>query len=804
MPKPPYSDEEVRRYFQNPSARRASARPGAPSGQGGDGARREAPKRSTAPADPKGQALWGLKRVLLGVAILVGIGLVALGALAFTLPGLEAIEKPDLSRSAVAYTADGVELARYYAGENRLWVPYDSISAHVVEALVSTEDKRFYDHWGIDVLRTAAIPYHVLTGNPQGGSTITQQLARNLYKTIGRDRSVVRKLKEWMTAVQIERRYTKREIIEMYLNTVEFGANAWGIQSASQTFFSKDAAGLDVLESATLVGMLQAVSRYNPVRNPENAQRRRNIVLSLMVENGKLAQADFNRLREQPVRTEFRSFEITKSIAPYFAMYVQDWLKRWAKEAGHDENFIYQTGLVVTTTLDSRLQQRAQAAVDAEMPGLQAVVDYEWSRQNGYSLGQDVQPYVRAARNVEPFAYFWNANPRIVNEWLKGTDRFRELRASGVDEDAALQQLRRDEAFADSLRARKTRLETGLIAVDPNTGYVKTWVGGRDLKMDWYDHVVTARRQPGSTFKPFVYTVAIDNGYAPDQAIGGGPFTWVGEGPCRGQRWSPGNMGGGGNKSLRSALATSDNFVTARLVTQVNPRNVALYAQRMGITSPLIPQGVRAECYMSLALGTSDVNLFELSAAYATLANGGLYNEPTVVTRIEDRFGNVLYEAEPKPREALTEETAYTVVDMMRGAVQHGTAVRLKSMYGLGSLDLAAKTGTTQGNADGWFMAMHPELVVGAWVGFNDRRIAFRSTFWGQGAHNAMYVVGNFLKRVQESPVALDAEAKFPEVQLSRFEEAIPATDAPDPVQVDRENRPTAPADDPEQGRVDW
>jgi penicillin-binding protein 1A len=527
MPKPPYSDEEVRRYFQNPSARRASARPGAPSGQGGDGARREAPKRSTAPADPKGQALWGLKRVLLGVAILVGIGLVALGALAFTLPGLEAIEKPDLSRSAVAYTADGVELARYYAGENRLWVPYDSISAHVVEALVSTEDKRFYDHWGIDVLRTAAIPYHVLTGNPQGGSTITQQLARNLYKTIGRDRSVVRKLKEWMTAVQIERRYTKREIIEMYLNTVEFGANAWGIQSASQTFFSKDAAGLDVLESATLVGMLQAVSRYNPVRNPENAQRRRNIVLSLMVENGKLAQADFNRLREQPVRTEFRSFEITKSIAPYFAMYVQDWLKRWAKEAGHDENFIYQTGLVVTTTLDSRLQQRAQAAVDAEMPGLQAVVDYEWSRQNGYSLGQDVQPYVRAARNVEPFAYFWNANPRIVNEWLKGTDRFRELRASGVDEDAALQQLRRDEAFADSLRARKTRLETGLIAVDPNTGYVKTWVGGRDLKMDWYDHVVTARRQPGSTFKPFVYTVAIDNGYAPDQAIGGLSRGWA-------------------------------------------------------------------------------------------------------------------------------------------------------------------------------------------------------------------------------------------------------------------------------------
>ncbi|HYE57644.1 MAG TPA: transglycosylase domain-containing protein, partial [Rhodothermales bacterium] len=392
MPTPPYSDEEVRRYFQNPSARRAAMRPGATPLEPREPRKAE----PETPRTPKAQAMRGLKRVLLGVAILVGVGVLALVALAFTLPGLEAIEKPDLSRSAVAYTADGVELARYYAGENRLWVPYDSISTHVVDALVSTEDKRFYDHWGIDVLRTAAIPYHVFTGNPQGGSTITQQLARNLYKTIGRDKTPVRKLKEWMTAVQIERRYTKREIIEMYLNTVEFGANAWGIQSAAQTFFSKDAVSLDVLQSATLVGMLQAVSRYNPVRNPENAQRRRNTVLALMVANGKLTAGEFGQLRDRPVTTRFRSFEITKSIAPYFAMYVQDWLKRWAKEAGHDENFIYQTGLVVTTTLDSRLQRMAQAAVDAEMPGLQAVVDYEWSKQNGYSLGQDVAPYVRA------------------------------------------------------------------------------------------------------------------------------------------------------------------------------------------------------------------------------------------------------------------------------------------------------------------------------------------------------------------------------------------------------------------------
>ncbi len=800
MPTSAYSDEEVRRYFNNPSARRAGGPPPPPGGP--------AP-RASAPSDPppKAQALRALRRVLVGVLVLVLIGVAGAVALAFSLPPLSAIEKPDLSRAAVAFTADGAELARYYEGENRLWVPYDSISVHAVDALVSTEDKRFYDHWGIDMVRTLAIPYHLLSGSAQGGSTITQQLARNLYNIERRadgqfSRSPTRKLKEMMTAVQIERRYTKREIVEMYLNTVEFGANSFGIQSASQAFFSKNAIDLDVSEAATLVGMLNRITAYNPIRNPERSQRRRNLVLQRMVENGRLDAATFAQLKDEPIHTRFRSFEITNSIAPYYAMYVQDWLKRWSERTGHDKNFLYNAGLVVTTTLDSRIQRQAQAAVDEVMPGLQSVVDYEWSKQAGFSLGQDVAPYTRAKNTAEPFQYFWNSQPAVVNDWLKNTDRFRELRAAGTSEADALRQLRADDAFADSLRARRTRLEAGLLAVDPATGQIKAWVGGRDLKMDWYDHVITAKRQPGSTFKPFVYTVAIDNGYSPDQSIGGGPFTWTGTGQCAGQSWSPGNMGGGANKSLRAGLATSDNYVTARLVTQVNPRNVALYAQRMGIQSPLIPNGVRAECYMSLALGTSDVNLFELSSAYATLANGGLYNEPTVVTRVEDRFGNVLYEAEPTPREALSEETAYTVVDMMRGAVQYGTAVRLKSMPGIAGLDLAAKTGTTQGNADGWFMAMHPNLVMGAWVGFNDRRIAFRSTFWGQGAHNAMYVVGDFIQRLQKSAAPLDVDAKFPEVQFSRFEEAIPATDAPDPVQVDRPaDKPAAPT---EQGRVDW
>lgn len=810
-----YSDDEVRRYFGNPSARRAARAtsdpgPGAP--LSGDGSGDPTPET---PVSTREAGMRMLRKVLLGLGIVVGLGVLLLLVLAFTLPPLSAIEKPDLSRASTAYTADGVELARYYAGENRLWVPYDSIATSAVDALVSTEDKRFYDHWGIDLPRILAIPYHVARGNPQGGSTLTMQLARNLYdierRADGRfARSPTRKLREMMTAVQIERRYTKREIVEMYLNTVEFGANAFGIETAAQTYFSTTAAELSVPEAATLVGMLQATSRFNPVRNPERSARRRNLVMSLMVQEGRLSAADYAEYRELPMRTRYRSSEITKSLAPYFAMAVQSWLKTWGQRSGHD---LYQEGLIVTTTLDSRMQRVAQAAVDTEMVALQAVVDHEWGKRTGFSLGQSTEPYVRAMKGgaVEPFAHFWQANPALVIEYVKSTPEYRELREAGTAEADALTRLAANDAFQDSLRARKTRLEAGLVAIEPQSGHVRVWVGGRDLKTDWFDHVSQARRQPGSTFKPFVYTVAIDNGYGPDQGVGGGPFTWRGTGTCAGVVWSPSNMGGGGNKSLRSALATSDNYVTARLMTLVNPRTVALYAQRMGIQSDLFKDHpeVKPECYMSLALGTSDVTLLEITSAYATLANGGLYNAPTLVTRVEDRFGNILYQADPAPKEALSEETAYTVVDMMRGAIQYGTAVRMKSAPGVGTLDLAAKTGTTQGNADGWFMVMHPNLVVGSWVGFNDRRIAFRSTWWGQGAHNAMFLTRDFLVRLQRTPSALDADLRFPEVTLSRYLDAMPATDAPDARQVDRENAaarpaPTAPDTTPVQDRVGW
>jgi penicillin-binding protein 1A len=320
----------------------------------------------------------------------------------------------------------------------------------------------------------------------------------------------------------------------------------------------------------------------------------------------------------------------------------------------------------------------------------------------------------------------------------------------------AIRQLRQNGEFMDSLRTIRTRLEAGLVSIDPRTGYVKAWVGGRDLTYDWYDHVAIAKRQPGSTFKPFVYVAAIDNGYSPYYMLPDTAFTY--RDPRTGQTWSPRNVGavGDGYKSLAEGLATSDNIVTARVMTQlVDPAAVAFYARRMGVTS-------RLDKVPALALGVSDVSLFEMAAAYSTLANGGLYHEPTVITRIEDRFGNVLYESVPSPQEALSESTAYTVVDMMRGAIQYGTAQRIRFQFGLGDYDLAGKTGTTQQSADGWFMLMHPDLVTGAWVGFNDRRIQFRTIAWGQGGRNALLLVGDYMRRATQAQNSPISRTRFP------------------------------------------
>ncbi len=753
-----YTEEELNRYFSDRGARR-------PTGNGGSGRgpHRRRPRNGFRgyfhrrfDDAKKAQAAFVLSLIAgAGLLVVLILGIWSL-FLIDDLPTFDQLDNPNFQLATIAYTADNEELARY-AFQNRSWVTYDEISPHAINGLVATEDHRFHSHWGIDIPGIFAAAAEIVTkGDLRGASTISQQLARNLYnQDIGFDVSVTRKLKEMITAVQLERRYTKREIIEMYLNTVPFSENAFGIEASAQTFFSKPAIELSPLEAAVLVGMLRATTYYNPHRNPENSREVRNVVLNNMVRHGFLSADFVEEHRDDPVVVQYNpSAEVTASLAPYFAEQVRLWMREWARDNGRS---LYADGLRVYTTLDSRMQEMATDAVRENMDGLQKVVDYEWSASGIRAPSSDLNWYLQQS-DYEPFGYLWNSRPDLVNSFVRETAHYRSLRSTGAAPDEALDQLRANETFMDSLRAQKTRLEAGMVSLDPHTGYVKAWVGGRDLATDWYDHVVTAARQPGSTFKPFVYTAAIDNGWSPYYRLPDSTYTY--EDPVTGRIWQPGNFdnsASGDLITLRDALARSRNTVTARVITQlVNPSQVAFYARRMGIESPLdeVP---------ALGLGTSDVTLLEMTSAYSTLANGGLQYDAVMVTRIEDRFGNVLYEHVPTPEEALSEETAYTVVDMMRGIVNTGgTGSRIRWQYGLTGYDLAAKTGTTQNAADGWFILMHPELVTGAWVGFNDRRVSFRSTFWGQGGHNALFLVGSYFRKLADSDEIEITDQRFP------------------------------------------
>ncbi len=744
--------------------------------------------------DPrKFQAAYAVS-VLFCIAV-AGILVVAsylgyLVALAPSMPSLEEIENPDLDRATVAYTVDGMELARF-GRQNRSWIRYEDISPHVISALVSTEDARFFHHWGVDVLRTAsaltqsiigALPLGFLNSSfqRQGGSTITQQLARNLFNIqIGFAVTVERKLKEMATAAQLERRYSKQEIIEMYLNTVPFRHNAYGIEAASRTYFSKSAADLDVLESATMVGMLQANTRYDPVRNPDLSRQRRNVVLRQMIRRDTLStdryQEIYDTYGDSLTTTRLRTGAVTDSFAPYFAEHIRIWLAGWGDTSGVD---VFGEGLRVYTTLDSRLQRMAQEAVDTQMKGLQAVAECEWSSASSprFELGGDLDAYQNHPCHTEPsnrWAYFWERRSAYLTAFVKETPRYAALLEESVPEDVALEMLLEDEAFVDSLKTDKGRLEVGMVSLDPLSGQVRAWVGGSDLRIDRYDHVATAKRQPGSTFKPFLYATAIHSGHHPTDSLKDERFVY--RSPDTGAIWSPENSGGsttGRTMTLREGLARSLNTISGQLILQVPAIQVVTFAEKMGIKSPLDP-------VPSLALGTSEVSVLELTSGFNTLANLGIYNEPTGILRIEDRNGKVLYEHQPVPNEALSVLTSSVVLDMMRGVVNepYGTGIRIRNQYGLTGYDFAGKTGTTQEGADGWFVLLHPKLVTGAWVGFNDRRMTFRSSFWGQGAHNALFVVGDFTRRIANDPESiLSQRDRFPLPEALGYQPRAPST----------------------------
>lgn len=644
-------------------------------------------------------------------------------------PGISDIRKAREEAPTQVLTADGKPLAEFKRG-NRDWVTLDAISPRVIDALIATEDRRFYTHYGIDFRRLAGATLATLKGDTQGGSTITQQLARNLFpEEIGRKQNLNRKLKEAITALKIEALYSKQQILETYLNTVPFLFNAYGIDMAARTYFGKPARALDLLESATLIGMLKGTSYYNPVLNPERALARRNLVLSLMAQQDKLSTARYEALAKRPLKLDFERQSAEPGPASHFVMQLKRWLIDWADRNDYD---IYTDGLVVRTTIDSRLQTYATRAVEQRGRALQGVADSAWSGQ-------------------------WRAGNRVLEALVRESTAYADALAAGESEAAALKRLFADPAFMRALRAEKTRIEAGFMAIDPRSGAILAWVGSRDFAEDAFDHVRQARRQPGSTFKPFVYGAAFEAGAKPDDTLLDAPV----EIPLAGgEVWRPEDAAAPSGEPMRlaTALALSRNRITAQLMQQVGPARVARLARAMGVRDSTLEE------VPSLALGTSPVSLYEMVSAYATIANAGHYLEPAMVLRIENRKGEVLEEFHPADAQrAIGAEAEDLLVDAMRGVIDRGTGSAIRSRFGVRG-DLAGKTGTTQGNADGWFILMHPQLVGGAWVGFNDPRITLRSDYWGQGARSALPIVGDVFSRAQGARL-ISASSRFPRAQ---------------------------------------
>ena len=617
-------------------------------------------------------------------------------------PSVGDLRKVKSEVPSVLLASDGTVLAEYKR-INRRWVTLNNISPNVINALIATEDRRFYQHHGIDFRRTAGAVLSTMSGQLQGGSTITQQLARNLYpEEIGRSATVNRKVKEAITAIKIEAVYSKAEILETYLNTVPFLYNAFGIEMAAQTYFDKSADRLDVLESATLIGMLKGTSYYNPVQNPKRSLQRRNLVLAQMVKTGKLEASRVEALSKRPLRLDFERQTEPLGPAPHVAQHLRKWLVSWADSRGFD---IHADGLRVRTTLDAGLQKAANQAVARQLAQLQKLAD------RGRKAGQE----------------------------------------SAV-------------------------LQAGFLAIDPRNGAVRAWVGSRDFAQEQFDHVSQARRQPGSTFKPFVYGAAFIQGSSANDTLIDQPVAIKTLG---GGVWAPTDATPPTYQAfrLRDGLAFSKNTITAQLMQQVGPAQVARLAQAAGVRqSPL-------DLVPSLALGTSPVTLAEMVASYGTIANGGYYMPPLMVAQVEDRSGQVL-EAFAAVREkelAMPRAESLMLVDAMRGVIDQGTGSAIRQRYGL-QADLAGKTGTTQDNTDGWFIMMHPQLVAGARVGFNDNSVTMGS--WGAGASSALPMVGDvFQQALRQRWIDPNLEFEIPRTRPS------PPPEAPQP-QPQRQNAP--------------
>jgi penicillin-binding protein 1A len=733
-------------------------------------------RRPAAPPPP-----WqrGLRLALLaaaaGLAGLATIGTAALGWAWQTTPDAGAVAQRALLRPSTIVSSDGVLLDTI--GEAQP-LTLDQVSPLLVQALLATEDRRFHAHRGIDPQRLLAAAWATLQGRTQGGSTLTQQLARNLFPdSVGRERSLLRKLREAVVALKIERAYSKPEILALYLNQVPFRGSVVGVGAAARSYFDKPAADLDAPEAALLVAMLKGPTLYDPLRRAPAARQRRDLVLGLLAEHAGWPGARLQAARATPMVVQPPG-AAPPGIAPHYLREVQRALATWAAGRGLDPA---RDGLRITVSLDTRLQAAALAAVARQTAMLQTVADSEWAAAGLPSLPA-AGPAARPRPGVA-FAHDWRSRPDVLAELLRRTPAYAAARQAGADEAGALRQALGDPQLA-RLQHDSSRLEAGFIALDPRSGAVRAYVGSGDWLQDQFDHVSQARRQPGSTFKPFVYGAALAAGLSPDQLLVDSALTYT---SADGQAWTPTDQGGASGQAmtLRTGLALSKNTITAQVMHEVGVHRVLQFARRAGIDrSPLV-------AVPSLALGSGPVTLLELASAYGTLAALGERRAPQLLAQVHDRHGLLLADFSPQAEQVFDARHTAQLLDMLREVVERGTGQGLRSRFGL-HFDIAGKTGTSQRNADGWFMALQPGLVSGAWVGFNDQRVVLRSNRWGQGGHNALLLVGDFLAQARDAGL-LATDQRFPAVNRP------PPPPAPEPPALDPdEAAPTdAPADAP-------
>lgn len=695
------------------------------------------------------------------------------------MPTFEQLENPQTNLATHVYSSDSVLLGKYYLADNRSPVDYTQLPQSLIDALVATEDARFFEHSGIDFRGFARAV--VFLGQRGGASTISQQLARQLFvgvRSRNLKEALQQKIKEWVIAVRLERSYTKEEIIEMYLNNYDFGYLADGIENAARIYFDKLPGELEVKESAMLVGMLQNSSLFNPVRRPERVLSRRNIVLDQMEKYGYLSSKVSDSLKQTPLDLRFTPENShSEGTATYFRMYLQSWLKNWVKDhpksTGEPYN-IYKDGLRVYTTIDSRLQVNAELAMETHLQNLQKAF-FRLQKQDS----NPTAPFLDLElEQVEA----------IVERAMRSSERWRVLRSEGktdtlikasfyvptamkvFDWNAPTRQ--RDTVMTpyDSILYYKSHLRGALMSVEPQTGHIKAWVGGVDYKHFQYDHVIQGARQVGSTFKPFVYAAAIDQlRMSPCDRLPDVPYCVGAQRHGNLEAWCPKNSGGkysGENITLKYALANSINTVTAQLIDKVGPSSVVSVVERLGIQSqiPAVP---------SIALGTPDIKVFDLVSAYSTFANQGVYVAPSFVTRIEDQSGNVIYQPISETKDVFNRDIAYTMISLLKGVTESGSGVRLRHNWMVDNPvyneavtgypyefknPIAGKTGTTQNQSDGWFMGMVPNLATGVWVGAEDRSVHFDNITYGQGATMALPIWANYMRKNYTDSIGVSAD----------------------------------------------